>query len=320
MKYTRIVESASYLPSLIINNDHLSQIMDTSDEWIKTRTGISQRHISENENTSDLALKVAKNLLVQGGIVPEKLNLIIVATMSPDSYTPSTAAIVQGKLMAENAVAFDISVACSGFVYALEIADRLLDDDQTAIVIGAEVLSKIIDWTDRKSAVLFGDGAGGVLLKKDSTQPHILAKSLKTYGELSDKLFAGKTAVQKFPSQVTGLSSFQMDGQEVYKFATHKVPESLVETAYKANLNLDDLDLFLLHQANVRIIRQIAKRLKQPLQKFPVNIDKYGNTSAASEAILLDECIKTDLIKPGTVFALAGFGGGLTTGSMIIKY
>lgn len=320
MKYTRIVESASYLPSLIINNDHLSQIMDTSDEWIKTRTGISQRHISENENTSDLALKVAKNLLVQGGIVPEKLNLIIVATMSPDSYTPSTAAIVQGKLMAENAVAFDISVACSGFVYALEIADRLLDDDQTAIVIGAEVLSKIIDWTDRKSAVLFGDGAGGVLLKKDSTQPHILAKSLKTYGELSDKLFAGKTAVQKFPSQVTNLSSFQMDGREVYKFATHKVPESLVETAYKANLNLDDLDLFLLHQANVRIIRQIAKRLKQPLQKFPVNIDKYGNTSAASEAILLNECIKKDLIKTGTVFALAGFGGGLTTGSMIIKY
>lgn len=320
MKYTRIVESASYLPSLIINNEHLSQIMDTSDEWIKTRTGISQRHISENENTSDLALKVAKNLLVQGGIAPEKLNLIIVATMSPDSYTPSTAAIVQGKLMADNAVAFDISAACSGFVYALEIADRLLDDDQTAIVIGAEVLSKIIDWTDRKSAVLFGDGAGGVLLKKDSTKPHILAKSLKTYGELADKLFAGKTVVQKFPSRVTGLSSFQMDGREVYKFATHKVPESLVETADKANLNLDDLDLFLLHQANVRIIRQIAKRLQQPLQKFPVNIDKYGNTSAASEAILLDECIKKDLIKPDTVFALAGFGGGLTTGSMIIKY
>ena len=310
----KIVSTASVTPNKVVTNDDLSQLMDTSDEWIRSRTGIKRRHISTSQNTSDLAAAVGKKLLLESGCPAQDVDLIIVATMSPDSYTPSTAALVQGKIGAGHAVAFDISAACSGFVYALTVASALLKKPafNHAMVIGSETLSKIINWEDRSTAVLFGDGAGGVLLST-SADHHLLGEDLASFGQLGDKIVAGQTPVAK-------LSPFTMDGRAVYKFATHEVPASIKRAAAKAQIDLDQVDHFLLHQANARIIRQVARRLNQPLAKFPINIDEYGNTSAASEPILLAECVKKGVINHGEIVALAGFGGGLTTGTIIIKY
>lgn len=317
----KILETAKAAPIKVVTNTDLSHLMDTSDEWIKTRTGILRRHISNGENTSDLASTVAKQLLAKSGIKAEKVDLIIVATMSPDSYTPSTAAIVQGKIGASNAIAFDISAACTGFVYALSVAESMLGDRfRNAIVIGSEVLSKIIDWQDRASAVLFGDGAGGVLITK-TDQPTVLGQALATFGTQSQQITAGKTSVIKaFPRPVTQVSPFVMNGRAVYKFATHQVPISIRQAASQAGIGLEQIDCFILHQANARIIRQVARRLHQPITKFPININEYGNTSAASEPILLAECVAKGVIHRGDLIALSGFGGGLTTGTIIIKY
>ncbi|WP_405076571.1 beta-ketoacyl-ACP synthase III [Ligilactobacillus acidipiscis] len=321
----RIVETASYVPSKTVSNDELSHLMDTSDEWISARTGIKRRHISIGENTSDLCTKVAQRLLDQSGWSAESLDMIIVATMSPDSYTPSTAAIVQGNIAASKAFCFDISAACSGFVYGLDVAARFLAGKKAmrTILIGGEVLSKVIDWQDRSTAVLFGDGAAGVLLEnKQTAASEILASVLKTYGAQHDKLAAGKTMpLSEFPPQKsTVLHPFEMDGQAVYKFATHAVPESINEACDQAGISVEDVDLFVLHQANARIVKAIAKRMKQPQDKFPINIAEYGNTSAASEPILLDELVKKEQLKRGQIVVLSGFGGGLTVGTQVIKF
>ncbi len=320
----KILSTASYIPHYVVSNQQLSEFMNTSDEWIRTRTGIKNRHISLGENTSDLAFKVAQQLLAKANVDPEKLDLIIVATMSPDAYTPSTAAIVQGQLGAKNAVAFDISAACSGFVYAFNTAEMMMknSDWQYALVIGAEVLSKLVDWQDRTTAVLFGDGAGGCLLQKvDTDEKLVLGKDWQTYGELSNKITAGNTkSVSTFPKEVASIDPFTMAGREVYRFATHEVPQSIINAAQQANLSLNEIDCFLLHQANKRIIEQIAKRLDQPLAKFPIDIGEYGNIAAASEPVLLAECIKNGTIKRGDIIALSGFGGGLSTGTTILKY
>lgn len=325
MANVKIIQTASFVPQKVVTNDELSKIMDTSDEWISTRTGIKQRHISLDENTSVLCTRVAKQLLTQSGWSAESLDLIIVATMSPDSYTPATAALVQGNIQAQNAVAFDISAACSGFIYALEVAKRFLSspDIKRVMVIGGEVLSKVLDWQDRTTAVLFGDGAAGVLLAKDETkQSQILATDLKTFGDQGKNLIAGTTqAICQFPNtQDEKLEAFQMDGREVYKFATHEVPISIERACQKADISLDEVTHFILHQANARIIQSIAKRLKQPLDKFDLNIADYGNTSAASVPLLLDELNKKGQLKRGQIIVLSGFGGGLTVGTHVIKF
>lgn len=322
MKDVEIAGASYAVPDRVISNDQISQFMDTSDEWISKRTGIKQRYVSSDENTSDLASRVAKQLLAQTNLSAEKIDLIIVATMSPDSMTPSTAAIVQGAVAAENAVAFDISAACSGFSYALSIARSLMlvNQYQHAIVIGAEVLSKLLDWHDRSTAVLFGDGAGGVLLNL-TDQKHFLGIALNTFGNLGNKLTAGQTKPRvDFLNNKRQMTAFQMDGREVYRFATHQVPKSILSALGRAHIQLDDIDYFLLHQANERIIAQVARKLKQPLEKFPLNIAKYGNTAAASEATLLAECLQNKVIKKGNIIALSGFGGGLTTATIIFEY
>lgn len=310
------------VPEHVVTNDDLSKIMDTSDEWIAKRTGIKRRHISQKENTSDLAIKVAEGLLKKSSIDAQKIDLIVVATMTPDNMTPATAAIVQGKIGARNAVCFDISAACSGFSYAVSLARSMMltNQWQHAIVIGAEVLSKLLDWTDRSTAVLFGDGAGGVLLKQSDAM-HLLGQNLKTFGDKGDQLIAGHLGVSDdVLKNKRKISAFTMNGQEVYRFATHEVPRSILMACANAQIELDQIDHFLLHQANSRIIAQVAKKLKQPLSKFAIDIDEYGNTAAASEAILLAEMIQENKIKPGEVIALSGFGGGLTTATLIIKY
>lgn len=316
MKDVKIIATDFAVPDHVATNDDLSKIMDTSDEWISKRTGIKRRHISQKENTSDLASQVADSLLKQANLDAESIDLIIVATMSPDNLTPATAAMVQGKIGAQKAICFDISAACSGFSYAVAIAQSMLlvNDWQHAIVIGAEVLSKLVDWQDRSTAVLFGDGAGGVLLKQTASR-HLLGKALETFGDKGDQLTAGHLGLTK-----KEVSTFKMNGQEVYRFATHQVPRSILKACADAEISLDQIDHFLLHQANRRIIVQVAKKLKQPLTKFAIDIDEYGNTAAASEAILLAEMVQKGKIKRGDMVALSGFGGGLTTATLIIKY
>ena len=322
MKDVKIVATDFAVPERVMTNDDLSKIMDTSDEWIVKRTGIKRRHISQNENTSDLATRVAEGLLEKSNINVQDINLIVVATMSPDNMTPATAAMVQGRIGAENAVCFDISAACSGFSYAVSLVRSMMLTNhwQHAIVIGAEVLSKLLDWTDRSTAVLFGDGAGGVLLGQSDTK-HLLGQSLQTFGNKGDQLIAGHLGVtDDVLKNQRKLSAFTMNGQEVYRFATHEVPRSILKACSNAQIELDQIDHFLLHQAHERIIAQVARKLKQPLSKFAIDIDEYGNTAAASEAILLAEMIQKKQIKPGEIIALSGFGGGLTTATLIIKY
>lgn len=322
MKDVEITAVSKALPSKVVTNNDLSQIMDTSDEWIKKRTGISQRHFAEKENTSDLASRTAQKLLDQVSWKSEDLDLIVVATMSPDSLTPAVACRVQAQIGAKNAVAFDLSAASSGFSYALEVARSMMiaSNFNKAMVIGAEVISKLLDFRDRSTAVLFGDGSGGVLLER-STESHFLASKLQTFGELGNRIVAGEMKVaDDFQKNAHKFSSFEMDGREVYHFATHEVPATILETSKEAGIELADIDYFILHQANSRIVKQVAKKLKQPEAKFPINISQYGNTAAASEAILLSECVEDGLIKKGNIVALCGFGGGLTTAVEIIRF
>ncbi|KAI3473932.1 hypothetical protein Pfo_028130 [Paulownia fortunei] len=271
-------------PKMWYQMNELSKLMDTNDEWIYTRTGIHQRHVVTTENTSDLATSVAKKLLDKTGISPETLDFIIVSTMSPDSLSPSTAAIVQSNVGATNAFAFDLSAACSGFVYGMSVASSLLTTRyRRGLVIGAEVLSKLVDWHDRTTAVLFGDGAAGVLVERTQENVGLLAEELRTFGE--------------------------KNGREVYNFATREVPEALQSALEQAKISPDDVDYYLLHQANSRIVASIAKRFKQPMSKFPINMVLNGNTSAASIGILLNDLVESGQVHAGQTIALAGFGG-----------
>ncbi|MTV81067.1 beta-ketoacyl-ACP synthase III [Secundilactobacillus folii] len=325
MTNIRIVQSAHVAPERVVPNDELTNYMDTSDEWIKSRTGISQRHVSTGQKTSDLCTIVAQQLLDKVGWQPKDLDFIIVATMSPDYLTPATAAIVQGRIGAKSAYAFDINAACSGFIYGLKIAEGLLQTPHArGMLIGGEVLSKLVDWHERSTAVLFGDGAGGVLLANSPEQgSQFIASDLETLGELGDSLTAGYQPVNSvFNTDATDSHQqyFEMDGRAVYRFATHSVPESIERALNKAGLLVNDVDYFILHQANQRIIDQIAKRLDQPINKFLSNVAEYGNTSAASVAMLLDQELASGTIKRGQTIVLSGFGGGLTVGTQIIRY
>ncbi|WEV37145.1 beta-ketoacyl-ACP synthase III [Lactobacillus sp. ESL0677] len=318
----KITQTAHYVPPKVVTNDDLTTMMDTSDEWISSRTGIKQRHLAQGEQTSDLAVKVANQLLEQANCPAEQIDFIIVATMSPDYLTPATAAIVQGKIGAKNALAFDINAACSGFIYALALADKLLTTYQRGIVIGAEVLSKLVDWQERSTAVLFGDGAGGVLVEQ-SPQQSLIAEDLTAYGQDGQTLTAGYQPLDSaFNQDPVALHKhyFEMDGRAVYRFATHEVPASIDRTLAKAEWQLNDVDWFILHQANGRILTSIAHHLGVPEEKFLCNVAKYGNTSAASVPLLLDEAVTVGKIKPQQRLILSGFGGGLTAATVAIIF
>ncbi len=319
----KIVTSGQAVPKPVVANQDLTAWLDTSDEWITSRTGIKERHLSDGENTADLATRAAKQALERAKWDPASLNLIIVATMTPEALMPSTAATVQGRIGATQAAAFDLSAACTGFVDALTVANQMLQNPQfqRILVIGAETMSKIIDWYDRTTAVLFGDGAGAVLVEATSEPIGILGVDLMTDGQQGPKLTAGQTVVtQKAPHPLTRLTPLKMDGRAVYKFATHEVPASINRALAQAQVPVTAVDHFILHQANARIIRQVAKRLGQPLVKFPQNIDHVGNTAAASEPLLLDEIITKGQLKHGETIVLSGFGAGLTAATIILKY
>lgn len=314
--FGKITATASYVPEKIVTNDDLSNLMDTSDEWIHSRTGIKRRRVAVGENTSDLCIRVAQTLLQDAQLSAESLDFILVATITPDFNTPAVACQVQGAIGAVNAFAFDISAACAGFVYALSMAEKLIRTGaKKGLVIGGEVLSKVLDWNDRSTAVLFGDGAGGLLLEASSEQ-HLLKESLKADGTRGMSLTSGfRTNENPFSQNAPAYSAcMQMIGREIFDFATRDVVVSIND------LTQDEaIDYFLLHQANSRILDKVARKLKQPREKFLQNMQDYGNTSAASIPLLLDEEIKRGTLSLGSgqKVVFSGFGGGLTWGTML---
>lgn len=324
MTFAKITQVAHYVPENVVSNDDLSKIMDTNDEWIYSRTGIKNRHISTRENTSDLAAKVAKQLISDSNLSPETIDFIIVATVTPDSLMPSTAARVQAQVGAVNAFAYDLTAACSGFVFALSTAEKLISSGgyQRGLVIGAEVFSKVIDWSDRSTAVLFGDGAAGVLIEAGASQPLIIAEKMQTDGSRGNSLLSSYADIQTpFASVSYESSNLSMEGRAIFDFAVRDVPKNIQATLEKANLSAEEVDYYLLHQANSRILDKMAKKLGVTRQKFLQNMQEYGNTSAASIPILLSESVKNGIfsLDGQTKVVLTGFGGGLTWGTAIIN-
>ncbi|MBP1048132.1 ketoacyl-ACP synthase III [Enterococcus sp. BWM-S5] len=318
-QYGKITCTGKYIPTRKVTNDDLSQFMDTSDEWISSRTGIHSRHVVTDENTSDLCTKAALNLLEKSKLAPETIDFIIVATITPDYQMPSVACQVQAGINAVNAFAFDISAACSGFVYALSIGEKMIRSGYSkGIILGGETLSKTLDWNDRSTAVLFGDGAAGVILEATDT-PHVLAESLHSDGSRGGSLTSGFVSNNSpFYEQKDEKSNWlEMNGRAIFDFAMSDVAKDIREVL---EANDCEVDYFLLHQANIRMIDKMARKLKLPREKFLTSMDKYGNTSAASIPILLDEAVEAGTLTLGTQqnVMLTGFGGGLTWGTMLL--
>ncbi|MEG1408332.1 MAG: beta-ketoacyl-ACP synthase III [Terrisporobacter sp.] len=323
MKEVIIGGVGKYTPSKKITNDDLSHIVDTNDEWISSRTGIKSRYMSSGEDTSYMAAMASKKAIEEAGISVLDIDLIVLATCTPDMFTPSTACIVQSIIGAKNAVAFDISAACSGFIYGLDIAKSLMNSNKynNTLVIGAENLSKFMDWKDRSTCILFGDGAGAAVLCK-SKEAGIGSSLCKSEGEKWDCItIEGSDVDSPFVEKKTLRDSkLKMNGNEVFKFATSIIVKSINEILEDNNLTLDDIDYIVPHQANIRIIEYAARKLKVPMSKFYMNIEEYGNTSAASIPIALSEMYEKDLLKKGNKIILVGFGAGLTYGATFINW
>lgn len=318
---TRIIGTGSYVPEQIVTNDDLAKIVETSDEWIRSRTGIGARRIATADSTSHMAAEAAKRALEQSGIKPEEIDLILLGTSSPDFCFPNGACEVQGMIGAVNAACYDISAACTGFVFALNTAHAFISSGmyKTALVIGADVLSKLIDWTDRNTCVLFGDGAGAVVVKADETG--IIGMNMKSDGSKGNVLTCGSRTNGNFlMGKKPELGYMTMDGQEVFKFAVKKVPECIRQLLDDTGVAAEEIKYFAIHQANYRIIESIAKRLKVSVDRFPVNMEQYGNTSGASVPILLDEINRKGMLKSGDKIVLSGFGAGLTWGSTLLEW
>ena len=323
---TGILGVGKYLPDQILTNADLEKMVETSDEWIVSRTGIKERRIaSENEITSDMAVKAAKNALNDAGLKPEDIDLIIVATITPDMFFPSTACQVQYKLGAKHCAAFDISVACSGYVYGLAIADQFIKSGmyKHALVIAAEKLSAVTDWEDRATCVLFGDGAGAAVLGKVE-KGGILGAHLGADGSKGDllQLPAGGS---RMPASITTvqnkLHTIKMEGNVLFKHAVKIMAEAALAVTEPLGLKGDDIDIIIPHQANLRILHALAKRMGvDPNKKVYLNIEKYGNMSAASSAVALTEAVQEGRIKKGDTILMDAFGGGLTWGALIIEW
>lgn len=324
-KKVGILGIGSYLPEKVLTNSDLEKIVDTSDEWITTRTGIRERRIAgDNVATSDLAVESAKRALEDAGLKPDDIPLVIVATITGDYQFPSTACIVQHKLRIKNAVAFDISAACSGFIYAIEIARQFILSGKynKALVIGAEKMSSVIDWTDRNICVLLGDGAGSCVLGEVEDDRGIIGTDMAVDGQYAKLIYvpAGGSAMPATMESVQKrLHSMKMEGREVYKHAVLIMYRTCLDILRKYNLRIEDIDWVIPHQANIRIIEAIAERLGIPMSKVYTNVDRYGNMSAASIPVALDEAIKDGYVKKGQRILLVAFGAGLTWGSCILK-
>ena len=321
--------TGSYVPKKVLTNQDLEAIVDTSDEWISSRTGIKERRIaSGTQSTSDLATEAAKAAMLDANVSGEEMDLIIVATISPDTFFPATACYVQNNIEATNALCFDVSAACSGFLYAMQIAETLISSGQrkNALIIGAEKLSSMVDWEDRNTCVLFGDGAGAVVLaihENNDKGRKLLSSSLGSDGRQADILHVpgGGSAYPITPDNADQkLNTIRMQGREVYKYAVNAMRNAAEDALQKYGLSSDDVDMLIPHQANLRIIEAITDRMGIPNEKTFINLTKYGNTSAAAIAIALDEANKTKSIKEGDTVLLVAFGAGLTWASYLLKW
>lgn len=319
---TRIIGTGSAVPEQVVTNDDLSKVVDTSDEWIRPRTGIRERRIaSADSGTTDLAAQAAKRALEQSGVKPEELDIIVLATSSADQCFPSGACEVQAEIGAVNAVAFDVSAACSGFIFALNTVHSFFKAGiyRTGLVIGADTLSKLIDWNDRSTCVLFGDGAGAAVVRAEETGIiHMVMGADGARGNVLE--CGGRTTGNFLTGKKPELGYMTMNGQEVFKFAVKTVPEAIRKTLDESGTDISEIKYFILHQANYRIFESIAKRLKIPMEKFPMNLERYGNTSGASIPILLDEMNRAGKLKPGDKLILSGFGAGLTWGATLLEW
>ncbi|MEW6067287.1 MAG: beta-ketoacyl-ACP synthase III [Nitrospirota bacterium] len=326
MVRSKIIATGSYLPEKVLTNFDFEKMVDTSDEWITERTGIKERRISnENQSASDLAFEASKKAIERAGLNADDIDLIIVATVSGDMLFPSTACILQSKLQAANAVGFDVNAACSGFLYGLHIADSLVKSGKykKVIVVGTEVLSKITDWEDRTTCVLFGDGAGAVILEPTEDEQGILSTHINSDGKLWELLYlpaGGSKNPATIDTVKNRLHYIKMKGNETFKVAVRTLEDIANKTLEENNLDSSQLSLLIPHQANMRIIQATADRLKIPIERVVVNLDKYGNTSAASIPIALDEAVTTGRVKNGDYILLEAFGGGLTWASALIKW
>lgn len=321
-----IIGTGSYLPKKVVTNKELEKIMETSDEWIRSRTGISARRVTDDEMaTSDLATEAAERAMENAGITAKELDLIIVATVTPDMPFPSTACIVQKNIEAVNAVAFDVEAACTGFIYALTIGEQFVKTGfyRKVLIIGAEVLTKVLDWEDCNTAVLFGDGAGAVILDRTDEGMGILSSYLGADGKDGNLLTlpgGGSRYPANYKTIDDKLHYIKMEGNEVFKFAVRIMGNAALKVLEKSNIKLDDVDFLVPHQANIRIIEAAAKRLKLSMEKVYVNLSEYGNMSAASVPVALDEAVKKGYIKQGDIVVLVAFGAGLTWGSTAMKW
>jgi 3-oxoacyl-[acyl-carrier-protein] synthase-3 len=326
LKPVGIAGTGRCLPERILTNFDLERMVDTSDEWIVSRTGISERRISDaGTATSDLATEAAKKAMEDAGITAGEIDVIIVATATPDMAFPSTACIVQSNLGALQASAFDVQAACTGFIYGLSIGEKFIStgDAKNVLVIGAETLSKICNWEDRSTCVLFGDGAGAAVLREAPKDSGIIATLLGAEGWKGQYLTlpaGGSRMPASIDTVKSGKHFIHMDGGEVYKFAVGVMPQATLGVLEKAGLSLDDIDLLIPHQANKRIVDSAAKRLGIPQDKIFMNLSRYGNMSSASIPVALDEAVKHGLVKNGDNLVLVGFGAGLTWGACAIKW
>lgn len=321
-----ILGLGSYVPEKVVTNSDLEQTIETSDTWIIERTGIRERRVAkQGEATVELATKAAERALLDAGVSAEEIDLIIVATVTPDMQFPSVACLVQNNLQARNAAAFDLTAVCSGFMYGLVTGSMFIKTGtyKKVLVIGAETLSRITDWSDRNTAILFGDGAGAAVLGETAPGYGILGVHLGAEGSGGDllKVPAGGSRLPASAETVAnGLHFIHMDGNEVFKFAIKIMGEALNKALEDAKLSSSDVSYLVPHQANIRIIQSAAKRLGLPMDKVVVNVDKYGNTSAASIPLAMDEAVKNGKIQKGDIVAMVGFGGGLTWGAIILKW
>ena len=325
MVYSKIIGTGAYAPQRVVKNDELSRMVETNDEWITSRTGIKQRRISSGEKTYQIAAKAATEAIKNAGIDKEEIDMIILATITPDFFMPSTANLVQAELGLDDIPNFDVTAGCTGFIYALQIADQFIKSKQskTILVIGAEVLSKVIDWSDRNTCVLFGDGAGAVILK-GSNQEGIICTYTGSQGDLKESLTLPAVPLKNpFLSQQNNNgkpSNISMNGKEVFQFAIRIMIKSISQVLNKSDLSMDDIDYIVPHQANIRIIDYVARKLKIDREKFIINLDRFGNTSSASIPLALDEAHKKKIFCPGNRIIMVAFGGGLTWGAVLLNW
>ncbi len=321
--FSRIAGTGSYLPEQVLTNEDLAKRVDTSDEWIRSRTGIGERHVAaEGETTSDLAYHAAVRAMEAAGVSAADIDMIVVGTTTPDIIFPSTACLLQARLGVGNCASMDVNAACSGFLYALSVADKFIrcGDARTVLVVGAETLTRIVDWNDRTTCVLFGDGAGAVVLKADQ-ETGILSTHLHADGSKKELLWCPVGVSTGFVADSDNAGcAIHMKGNDVFKYAV-KALDSVVDEALEANgLDKHDLDWLIPHQANLRIIEATAKRLEMPMEQVVVTVDRHGNTSAGSVPLALDEAVRSGRVQRGQLLLLEAFGGGFTWGSALLRY